>query len=500
MVSTLEILNSQFNIEMKALFLFFLIGLAMFSSGQTFNKRLTFSEAINSEGRNCFQTSDAYIFFSAYLDSMSNIRGGNIRVDENGDILSQSTIHSDSVQLYLGYYGNFDHFEGGFVSCGNYYATPTSIVQGEIIRFDEHGDTLWTKIYDAPIGEEVYLYKALKVWDGIVACGSYFPVGGTATSALLLKFDNEGNFLWRKNYLYTQQADVSLNLVSAVATPDGGYILGGVKIGDNWDHMVIKTDSLGNQIWRKYEGDGYDNLFAMVCNTADGNYIFGGMDQNAYQYHARSQITKINANGIFAWTKFFGEEGPDCWVYAIKQMPDGGFVFCGADRSSWSLYGYICRIDAEGNEMWYRKYQQMEDVWVWASDVVHTTDNGFLLTGLIETTSDLSSGIWALKLDSMGCLIPGCEVGIIEADKLAAMRIYPNPADEFINVFVESKNLHNCEMILYDLQGKEIYCTTIRESGNTWMMNSATLPTGIYLLNLSLDGEVVASEKVVIRH
>ncbi len=465
---------------------------------QTFNERITFSNAANPDGKSCFETIDHYIFFSSYIDTSDLIRSGAILLDHQGNFVEESIIYNDSISLILGYYGSTDQFANGFVSCGNYHQTPFSPLRGQILMFDNLGDTVWTRLYQEFEDEEIYLYKALKVEDGVMAIGQSY-VEGHAAAGLMLKYDNDGNFVWRQDYLPT--TSTSLILVSAVAIPSGGFLLGGAsQAPGNWDHMIIKTDNEGNQIWRKYQGDEFNNYYAMVCNTATGQYIFGGVESNSSGNESASQVTRMNVNGSFAWTETYGDYGPDCGVFAIKQMPDGGFVFCGSDRSSGSLFGYICRIDFAGNQLWYRKYQQMEDNWSYLSDVVHTSDNGFLLTGLLSPMGDIPQAAWALKLDSLGCLVPGCEVGIIEEGENAGMRIYPNPADDFINVFVESKNVHDCELHLYDMQGKEIYCTTVRESGNTFMMDSASLSSGIYLLNLELDGEVVKSEKVVVRH
>ncbi|MBL0314400.1 MAG: T9SS type A sorting domain-containing protein [Flavobacteriales bacterium] len=210
------------------------------------------------------------------------------------------------------------------------------------------------------------------------------------------------------------------------------------------------------QIWRKNEGDEYSNGFAKVALTADGKYIFAGQDQNAVQNQSRSQVTKLDINNTVLWTHFYGEIGWGCLAFSIKALPDGGFVFCGGDGSFGGAYGYICRIDQDGNELWYRKYRQTEGNECFATDVNPTTDGGFIMTGLLQPDNqlDLPQDMWAIKLDSMGCLIPGCQVGIIEKGEVAAMRIYPNPADDFINVFVESQQVGDCALHLYDLQGR----------------------------------------------
>ncbi|MBL0314396.1 MAG: T9SS type A sorting domain-containing protein [Flavobacteriales bacterium] len=469
---------------------------------QTFNERLSFYYNSLETGMVCLEAQDHYLFMGGFYDSLGIPHSGVIATDYGGGVIHNSIVFNDSTIYMTGYYTSATLLEDGVLSCGLFTTPPYDFTAGMLIKLDLLGDTLWTKIIPPIDGEELFPAEAFKVSDGYVVCGGSVSADGVG-KGLLMKFDEDGNEVWRQDYLPTSN-ESPIRLVSAVEIPGGGFLLGGATMAAfNWNHLVIKTDSLGNQIWRKTEGDEFSNSFAMVANTADGKYIFAGEDQNAEQFHDRSQVTKLNTNGTVAWTYYYGEEGPDCLAFSIKALDDGGFVFCGGDRSAWgTAFGYICRIDQNGNELWYRKYQQTAGNECFATDVSPTSDGGFIMTGLLTSNSNLNlpQDMWAIKLDSMGCLIPGCQVGIIEKGEVAAMRVYPNPADDFINVFVESQQVGDCALHLYDLQGRELQCTTVRESGNTWMMDSATLSPGTYLLQLLVDGAVVKSEKVVVRH
>src|SRR3712207_1483811 len=74
------------------------------------------------------------------------------------------------------------------------------------------------------------------------------------------------------------------NLTAMVATPEGGYILGGTSLsgtgGDKSqgsrgkeDYWVVKTDAAGKKIWDKRFGGNEDDNLAAIVATPDGGYI-----------------------------------------------------------------------------------------------------------------------------------------------------------------------------------------------------------------------------------
>ena len=71
-------------------------------------------------------------------------------------------------------------------------------------------------------------------------------------------------------------------LTSVQQTSDHGFILGGYSNsnrGDSktenakggWDYWIVKTDSLGNELWDKTIGGNNDDKLAGIYETAPGN-------------------------------------------------------------------------------------------------------------------------------------------------------------------------------------------------------------------------------------
>src|SRR5687768_2993135 len=69
--------------------------------------------------------------------------------------------------------------------------------------------------------------------------------------------------------------------MSIIATPNGGYLLGGISLLNNTskgeeDYWIVKIDSSGNKLWDKsFGGDSFER-FSSVINTSDGGFLVAG--------------------------------------------------------------------------------------------------------------------------------------------------------------------------------------------------------------------------------
>lgn len=485
----------------KIILVFILIVVCLHLHSQTFNLRLSFGTETPEVGLFCFEVDNKYIFSGGYNGSDGFPRSGMFALTPLGEIMDSTIFYTDSTVYYLSGASGGDT-NGEIMLAGGIIILPPDLTRiGIVVGFNEYGDTLFTHKYLSPNSENVRFYKGLITDSGYLGCGTVDNINeDDLGSGILVKFDLEGNFLWRQDY--APQNNLSVFLYSADQTPDGGYLLGGSRIsGANNDHLIIKTDSLGNEEWRKVEGNQYHNGDAIVAITNDNKYIFCGYHKLNSTFDSEPQVTKLDLDGEVIWTKYYGPLGNTKTARAIKLLPDGGFVFCGIDRYQGLFYGQIRKIDADGNEIWYRRYTHTDGIDCWFNDVTPTSDGGYILTGLLGGDQDLGieQDMWAMKVDSFGCLVPGCQFVHVDENNPAALSVYPNPCDDFINVYVESLNLDQCELQLYDTQGRLVRNATVNNSGSTWIIESSTLPEGLYVLQLHAGGRMVASERVVVR-
>ena len=166
-----------------------------------------------------------------------------------------------------------------------------------------------------------------------------------------LRIDAQGNKLWDKTYGGTS-GDV---LYSMVAAPDGGFLLGGYSASDagfeksedergRRDYWVARIDAQGNKLWDKtYGGTGIDEFTSIVA-TPDGGFLLGGWSFSDAGFEksedARGNtdywVARIDAQGAKLWDKTYGGTSNDL-LHSIVAAADGGFLLGGYSESRRGL-------------------------------------------------------------------------------------------------------------------------------------------------------------------
>jgi hypothetical protein len=137
----------------------------------------------------------------------------------------------------------------------------------------------------------------------------------------------------------------------------------------------------------------------------------------------------------------------------------------------------------------------------------HTKDGGVIAIGGLSNTMTgvFETHVWLLKLDSMGCLTPGCdEVNIITAtDPVVfpsglALQLYPNPATSEVTLALPQ-----------DLPDHDLLASLVSPSGQLLRQQSflhpsirfdtTGLPPGMYYVTVHRKGSLVGVEKLVIK-
>lgn len=266
-----------------------------------------------------------------------------------------------------------------------------------------------------------------------------------------------------KNYFEDYWGTSSLQVI--VPTPDGGYLLAGNSDADVYadktaerkggnDYWVIKIDEAGNKLWDKtFGGDGNDGLETIVASPG-GGYLLGGF---SYSYAGADKtedsrgsadywVVKIDESGTILWDKTFGGEEDD-FLKAMIPTPDGGFLLGGysysglgankteASRDTSTNYMYtsdfwLIKINGSGSKIWDKTIGGS------AKDNLQSlalaADGGFLIGG--SSTSGLSGeksqerwgsnineDYWIVKVNETGTKIWDKTIGGNGIDVLAAI-------------------------------------------------------------------------------
>ncbi len=290
--------------------------------------------------------------------------------------------------------------DGGYIIAG-YTDSMSDTYDVLLMKTDADGVELWRKTFS--LGDSNDIGSDVRETDdgGFVIVGRTGSMNTGGSDVLLLKTDSEGNELWSRTSSFGMGEDIG---VSVQQSKDGGYIVAGYtnSTGSSYDVLLLKADAEGNEIWNRTFSLGAGNdIGGDVVETDDG-YIIAGRTGSMETGGKDVMVIKADMQGNEVWNKTFslgtGEEGGS----SIAQSGDGGFILAGftgsADPDSYDVL--LLKVDENGDEQWQRTFSIGEEHDI-GGDVVAAED-GYIVAGLTNSTSNGGSGILLIKTDLEG--------------------------------------------------------------------------------------------------
>lgn len=208
-----------------------------------------------------------------------------------------------------------------------------------------------------------------------------------------LSYAQAPDTLWTKAY-----GDTSRDQAFEVQqTSDGGYIMTGFLTStQTWSYNVylVKTDSLGNELWSVDYGGNDDDIGYSVCETSDGGYIASGSTMSFGVGWREAFLLRLNADGDTLWTKSYGWTNAQNTAYTVRETLDGGFLLVGSTIS----HILLIKTDAYGDTLWLRELGTSHYTQGYSADL--TSDGGCLIGGQIFRNGHYDFHF--MKVDSLG--------------------------------------------------------------------------------------------------
>ncbi len=479
-------------------------------------------------------TDSCYYTTGLIADSIFPHKAGNIflKLDLGGNPVYAKTL-TDSIKTFETWWHTLTVLPNGdFVNAGYSY---TDHFNALFIKYDQFGDTLFTKEFQNP-GYPQFDFMQARAFtltpDGgyLFACPMQVAQVGVFQNSdiIVIKTDQEANTIWTKKL-----GETLWDLPICVGIDEEkNYLIGGGKRNNNlvdenytYQTYIISLDSLGNENWSYLSpiSDGLRDGANDMVLLDDGSLVVAsgiGYEQDRASVNDvffDKYVFKLSPDHQIEWELTF----PDvlltgkAFTTNVEQVSDGsGFVFAGVSSTyipapaEGAHTGWISKVSNIGTLMWERKYYYLTDT---PSDnkiydLKETPDGGFILCG---EARDIGSGAvypqqaWLLKLDSYGCLVPGChlldstEEGVVSAMSLA---IYPNPTTDYLNFQVRGKGgiSKSATFLISNMEGKVVQQVGGIRGNTTYIIPVWEWPAGIYILQYLEDGLVKATEKFVV--
>ena len=458
-------------------------------------------------GQSIFELDSGYLCFSLQkgLPGLSQDIF-SLRFNGGGGLEAQRTFQTYQ-QDYPGYNSATISDDGSF-----YSGMSRGLVIGPLdslllYKYGPNGDTLWTRFVAVDTAFAMRGTAMTQTGD-VLLTGIHYPgwVNG-GNEAFLYRLDSLGAVKSFHGYANFDGTDV-------IEGMDGSLFVCGVGnvLSNNYRGILVRSDTLGNELWRS-TSSGYVSYFHLIPLRDEAVLTLGTIGNGIDGNH--SLASKFDTAGIELWHKELlqsDENSRASIFHAGYEAVDSSLVVCGWIRRSDTLTkGTVVKLDKDGTVLWTRLYSHyvvqsisLEQIF-W--DVKPTRDGGMVLTGEANNSTYPYGQLWLLKLDSAGCLVPGCgSVGVQEFvdDLNKHLRVWPNPASDVLQISLalpEGAEVHGgVRAMLLDGTGRVVQEQPVRQNLNVLNANLdvSALPAGTYYLHVRDGKRWLAGSKVVV--
>ncbi len=332
---------------------------------------------------------------------------------------------------------------GNFFVTGSTYSFSDSDKDVYILKLDAYGDTIWTRTYgglQSDAGRSIYVCQN----QDIVVAGYTNSFGNGHYDALMLRYDNNGNYLWSNTY-----------------------------------------------------GGDYDDKVFDVKELEDGSFILIGYTESFGNNSAYYYMVKTFANGQLHWHKIDGWSGGHIGNdkgYVLDLTYDGGFVFLGS--STWNVYQdlFLFKTDISGNWMFSTTYGGMGTET--PGYILQTLDSCFIIVGTSTYYGNHLNNIYIVKTGLTGTSIPYNNISEKYTRIYHELSIFPNPFSDYATVSFEEPCEGICTFEVFNSMGQRVKKKHIQS--NSFYLSSENLNSGIYFYRLSNNLTTKSTGKFVV--
>ncbi len=343
----------------------------------------------------------------------------------------------------------------------------------------------------------------------------------------ITKLDSALNILWSKSFGIKGKSDI----ISAIMlTPQKNVKAYGVlnygEFPQNNNELILDIDSNGNLINTIVTPDADSIYYSSDCiyEPKDSSYIFAShLPQIAPTLYTNFYpiLYKRDKNNNILWKTKMGNGqygNTSIAERVIKAIENDGYIMVGSlnridfnDKYIDRNYGFIGKIGLNGDSLWLRQYAHIND----KKDSITFGDgfydiinlnNSYYLCGDVfgplpnqGLSGNLQAG-WFMRVDKYGCLIPGCHLPTslpILDESAIHYKIYPNPTQDEINIFMDDTNGKELTIKICDLNGIPIQSINHNGTAISYILPIHSYTTGVYFIQFWEKNKLLKTEQFV---
>lgn len=220
-----------------------------------------------------------------------------------------------------------------------------------LLKYSSTGNLIWSDIINSN-------YDLNDVGTDIILGDNedYLYVSSSSESSFenfdlfTLKYDNSGNFIWKRRYDYNSLVEIPTGIKLDkygklyITTASGSST-------DNWDYTIVRYDLNGDYLGdnrHAMQGIGFDQPLDFTQDTTGNIYITGRASSTGSNYDIRT--IKLNENYGLIWSKTYDFAGNED-VGTTIQVDDFGNVYVGGyvTKSDFVRNMTLLKYDSNGN-------------------------------------------------------------------------------------------------------------------------------------------------------
>lgn len=514
---------------MKYTFILFLASLFFGASAQT-----TFYRSLDYDGEGAWGMQVASPFNGYAVIALENCDGKTcvnwFDIDEQGEIQDQFYLTDTTLSISGTFPGSYLKTDSShYITATITY--PDGNIEGLVSKIDPIAKEItWTKTFgseleDVPTrllaGEQQHIFAYYS------AMLSESPFISTTN---LLKLDPLGNIVWQTAIGIEDDYN---NAFNHLHLPNGDHLTfyaacePGVECQSfltGYGLYVTRVDTSGAELWSQELRRG-DFLYWHGTDPVlldDGlialNWIHDTLPLPSGVVRFQDMLIWMDQDGEIV-REFFFPKDRERNIRSMTKAANGDIIGAGSvDLSGLDLGrgGYVFRMRPDGTLLWER---YLADVRFpvdshFFNDVIEADDGGIVLTGLLRDSFPnadpvvTNPNVWLVKLDSLGCLEPGCSrfqvMGAVVStqevqESSVKLRLFPNPTATFTQLQwpLDAQLQYPLQVQVFDLAGRAVLQRSFRE--NPVVLQCSGWSPGYYVVQVRDQQGRQWVQKLVVR-
>lgn len=497
--------------------------------GQTSFKTI-YGSSRPEEARSVIQTLDGGYAIAGSTLAHSDKNFALLKIDSLGDTLWSREYDAGGIECVLDLYQMND---SGYIMIGTWDGMLSNYERCVyVVRTNGQGDVVWSNLYKGP-----YYTKCR---GGFVTSDEYILVCGMADSTSILdekpfimKIDPNGSMVWMKRY-HPGQYPQFYYFDQITELLDGSYVCSGVTPNNGFNALLFVTDTAGYCLWGTLLASTGNVGINDLKVTTTGEIVASGMWSTTQEFGFFVMLA--DAGGVVQWMNVYTDSTAWPGNTAISVLSNDDILVAGS-KTFFPEGGYVVRLTSAGNIV--NAFMNDTNIASHYLDCIESRNGGSVLLGqyygahtandsgsfyLVKTRVDgtTNCGDVAMPLNLMattptsssftaafveggsqqtvstteqsGCsiiLLCGTEVGESVVDE--SVRLYPNPADDVVNLEISSNE--SCRFVLFNSLGQIVCDATVDHTMTSISLHE--IITGVYFFQVESKLGIISSGKLI---